>query len=287
MIRPPFTPLRALGAIAILLLSISLVHQPAAADRRLPRGYTPGAFCSACRAVSAEFYAAWAAVSPEETVTSGSFRLSGSGKQRGLTRVPLRQSATHATHVLETVCAQVKDKFVVFPEIAPDVFVAVRDAEAAGVKVNATKDTRAVRALGNVCSSLVDEYYDMLVAVVQAAPLERAAWVGDGRAFCGGDGGEGGVVAACGRGAGQVRVAAEVLEEAKALKVEGDAYRAAVEAEAAAGRNATADGGEERSAEGVDGLSRAEAAVDGSVVDGSVGGDVALAAEGGAGKEEL
>jgi hypothetical protein len=232
----------AAAAIAVAAATAAAAATPA---RRLPRGYTAGHFCSACRAISAEVYAAYARAPEGETVDSGSFRLSESGKQAGRLRVPLRQSHLHATAVLDAACADIAARHVLFPAIAPDVFVPAADVDRHGLRANATADAPAVRALRSLCDALLDEHYDALAAAVRAAPLAEGEWTGAAPALCDG---ESGLFAACDAAAHPpVRLAADVVAVARAEKVADDAHRAALGRE---GDSAAEPAGSAAAAEG-------------------------------------
>lgn len=226
--------LPSLAAPLALVAALALGAAPAAA--RLPRGFSQAAFCSACRAVAAEFHAAYAAADEHATVPTGSYRLNEEGKQIGRLTIPLRQSATHATHVLDATCTAIAERYMIYPRIAPDVFVAAADIDARDARANATADARAVRSLPAVCSRMLDEHYDELVALVQAGPLAAEAWGGEAEALCAE--GRGGVVSACGETA--VRLAGDVLDEAVAQREADDKHKALVSAE----REAEAKGNE-------------------------------------------
>lgn len=238
----------ALLAIFLLLLSPSTCL-------RLPRSFTPDHFCSACRAVSLRLSDAYLSVPADATLDSGSFRLSGSGKQAGLQKVPMRQTELHAGHVIDATCKAIGEKFVVF-DVAPAVFVA--DTAIDGVGEKALRDTRAVRALGAFCNDLLDEYYDEIVAMIKAGPLVEEELLGEAGRLCGVTG----VFKACKGGVGLSADVVEVVRgqvreeaEQKAREVREEEEKTANSSESGSGESreieSELDGGGEEVVKGV------------------------------------
>jgi hypothetical protein len=176
----------------LLLLAIALAASVSAHTRRLPRGFTPALYCAACRSVALEIRIAHDAASASETVDSGSFRLSESGKQLARTRVPLRRSELHAIASLDAACADIAARYLLpLDSVRRGPFVpkTLRD-ERGLADANFTDDCVPVRALRALCANIVDEYEDELKSRLKAGDLQPEEWSLE---LCGPEG----IVAAC------------------------------------------------------------------------------------------
>lgn len=160
--------------------------------RRLPRGFTPQLFCSACRVVSREVHDAYVSVPASETIDAGSFRLAESGKQPERRQVPLRSSELHAVTVLDAACARISSNYVVF-DVNLEIFVSIKEQQRHGLKENATADCSHVRALRAICTNIIDEFEDELKERLKSGVVNAAGWTGKADEFCG----ETGLLVAC------------------------------------------------------------------------------------------
>lgn len=159
-------------------------------DRDLTISTLPAPACvpaslaiTACRAVASEIHAFWSKADSAEMIDTGSYRLSGSGKQPGRRKVPYKGSDLHITTVLDNACEKISDKFVRFEE-HPHVFVERTLQEA--IVANTTGDCKPVRALNGICSNLVDEMGDELLELLRGrTEIALGTWTDE---FCGKDG---------------------------------------------------------------------------------------------------
>lgn len=110
--------------------------------------------CTACRAVASEIQQQFERGDASRTIEAGSFRLSGSGKQAGLRKVPYRGSELHVSTVLDGACDGLSLRYARF-ESRPDVFVPSALAADVAPTVN---DCRLTRALDGVCTRITDEH---------------------------------------------------------------------------------------------------------------------------------
>lgn len=116
-------------------------------------------------------------------IDSGSYRLSGSGKQPGRKKVPYRGSDLHITTVLDNACEKISDKFVRF-EQHPDVFV--EKALQEGIAAITTGDCKPVRSLNGICSNTVDDREDELQTLLRGrTEMTLESWTDE---FCGEEG---------------------------------------------------------------------------------------------------
>lgn len=155
-------------------------------SKRLPRSFTPTHYCSACHAIAFQFSEVYTSVPEDGTVDSGSFRLSESGKQKGLQKVPIRQTELHAGYVLEETCKDIQSNWVIFEGIAPSIFVPAAMVREQGLDINATSDSKPLRSLREVCSGLLDDHYDELVSLIKTKPLTETDFLGDAAVLCDG-----------------------------------------------------------------------------------------------------
>lgn len=156
----------------------------AVSSRRLPRGFTPTLFCSACRAVAREVHDAHVSVPDSETIDAGSFRLSESGKQPDRRQVPLRNSELHAVTVLDAACTGISTRYVIF-DLFPQVFVSVREQKHHDLYANVTADCAQVRALRELCTSLIDDIEEDLKQMLKNGKVTAHAWTGSADELCG------------------------------------------------------------------------------------------------------
>lgn len=127
--------------------------------------------CIACRAVAYEVQKEYEQADKDTTIESGSFRLSGNGKQEGLRRVPYRGSELHIASVLETICDRLSSRYTRF-SLLPDAFVL--RAEATKIEnVDTIDDCAQTRALNSVCATLVDGKED---EVRKALAVSETVW---------------------------------------------------------------------------------------------------------------
>lgn len=243
-----------------VFLSLLLALAGIAFSKRLPRSFTPTHYCSACRAISFQFSEKYKAAPAESTIDSGSFRLSGSGKQKGLQKVPIRQTEFHAGTVIEQTCNNIESNWVIFEGIAPAVFVRRTLVQEEGLEANATTDSKPLRSLPAVCDGLLDEHYDELVALVTAGPLADDDFLGEAPALCDG---ETGLFRACAKDAGDEQLLIDVLAEARVqLALQEAADASGESAEEKAGTGGGDGGGGNSSGLSPEGIADGEAVLD-------------------------